>query len=292
MNLVVLGPRSSGVIQDLRQRTDVQACDLYERINTPMRLAKTADGGSVNPPADPLENVMRDPRPIVLYDFDRGLVDIGVNQQKLAALERLQSKVGSRIVITSSIDPLRKAPPAKWKEWHTLLHRFVTIDLQSSSTERAGETLSQLEARVSEDAYYRWLLSECSVAKKLALVQLAQEELVNPHNRAVIRELLSEGLVVRRDGMIAIRDTRFAKFLESAPDAITKWEAQEASARSTVIRTSILVAGACATAFLIYTQGAVLQKWVALASALATSIPVLFRLFEIFRQGKTEIGAS
>jgi len=125
-------------------------------------------------------------------------------------------------------------------------------------------------------------------------VQLAQEGFVNPHNRGVVRELMRGGLVVRRDGMIAIRDTGLAEFLESAisRDTITKWETQEASGHSTVVRTSFLVAGACVTGFLIYTQGAVFQTWVTYASVLATSLPLFLRLFEIFRHGKTEIGTS
>jgi hypothetical protein len=291
MNLVVLGPRSSGVIQDLRQRTDVQAYDLYERINTPMRLAKTADGGSVNASTEPLDSVMRDPRPIVFYDFDRGLEDPEANQQKLAALQRLQSKDGLRIVIASNVDPLRKALPANREEWQTLLRPFVTIDLHASPNEQPSETALQ---SLSKDAYYGWLLSSSSKAKKLELVQLAQEGLVNPNSRCVVSELIRDGLVVRRDGMIAVRDIGFCKFLKSAipQETIARWERLGASGHSTVARTSLLVAGACLTGFLIYTQGAIFQTWVTYASGLAASLPVFLRLFEMFRSGKTETRSS
>jgi len=291
MNLVVLGPRSSSIIRNLSQRTDVQACDLYERLNAPLRLAKTADGGSVNPSTDPFDSLMRDPRPIVFYEFDRGLENPETNQQKLAALQRLQSRDGLSIVITSNVDPLQKALPANREEWQTLLRPFVTIDLHANPNEQADETALQ---SLSKDAYYYWLLSSCSKAKKLALVQLAQEGLVNPHSRCVVSELMRDGLVVRRDGMIAVRDAGFCQFLKSAipQDTIARWEKLGASVHSTVARASLLVAGACLTGFLIYTQGAIFQTWVTYASGLAASLPVFLRLFEMFRSGKGEMRTS
>ena len=265
----------------------MQAYDLYERLNAPLRLAKTADGGSVNSSTEPLDSVMRDPRPIVFYDFDRGLEDPEANQQKLAALQRLQTKDGLRIVITSNVDPLQKALPANREEWQTLLRPFVTIDLHASPKEQAGETALQ---SLSKDAYYRWLLSSNSKAKKLVFVQLAQEGLVSPNTRCVVSELIRDGLVVRRDGMIAVRDTGFCKFLNSAipQDTIARWERLGASGHSTVARTSLLVAGACLTGFLTYAQGAIFQTWVTYASGLAASLPVFLRLFEMFRSGRIE----
>ena len=141
---------------------------------------------------------------------------------------------------------------------------------------------------VPEDAY-RALLSTCSRAK-LVLVQLAQEGLVNPNSRYVVSELMRDGLVVRRNGMIAVRDTALCQFLKSAVPqrTIARWERHGASVHSTVARTSLLIAGACLTGFLLYTQGAIFQTWVTYASGLAASLPVFLRLFEMFRSGKIE----
>ena len=138
-NLVVLGAQSSSVIAGLKERRDVQACDLYEPLNAPLRMAKAADGGSVNSSVDPLDSILRDPRPMVFYDFDRGLEDPHANQQKLAALQRLQSKDGSRIVITSNVDPLQKALPANREEWQNScvpLSRSICIQARRSRPAR------------------------------------------------------------------------------------------------------------------------------------------------------------
>jgi len=131
------------------------------------------------------------------------------------------------------------------------------------------------------------LFSRRSKIEKLVLVHLAQEQLVNPNCRQIIRKLISEGLVEKRRGLLAITDPSFANFLKRAvtPEIIQRWERQEAGVRFTSLRTSLLVIGVGVAAFLIYTQGNVFSTWVTYMTGLAASVPVFLRLFEIFRHG-------
>jgi len=119
-------------------------------------------------------------------------------------------------------------------------------------------------------------------------VQLAQERLVNPNSHRAVCELMGEGLIERRWGLLTIRDDRFADFLESAvpPNTIKHWERQGSGVHSASLRTSLLVVGVGVAAFLIYTQGAVFNTWVTYATGLAASVPAFLHVFNIFRRGK------
>jgi hypothetical protein len=134
---------------------------------------------------------------------------------------------------------------------------------------------------------HHYLFSRRSKIEKLVLVHLAQEQLVNPNCRQIVRKLISEGLVEKSRGLLAITDPCFANFLKCAvaPEIIHRWERQEAGVRFTSLRTSLLVVGVGAAAFLIYTQGDVFSTWVTYMTGLAASVPVFLRLFEIFRHG-------
>ena len=131
------------------------------------------------------------------------------------------------------------------------------------------------------------LFSRRSKIEKLVLVHLAQEQLVNPNSRQIVRKLISEGHVEKRRGLLTITDPSFANFLKcaTAPETIRNWERQEAGVRFTSLRTSLLVVGVGVAAFLIYTQGDVFSTWVTYMTGLAASVPVFLRLFEIFHHG-------
>ena len=123
--------------------------------------------------------------------------------------------------------------------------------------------------------------------QKLVLMHLAQESLANPNSRAIVSELVKEGLVARGCGQLTIRDDCFAAFLKRAapPDTVKQWEEQEAGIRTASLRTSLMVGSLGIVTFLIYTQADVFNTWVTYASGLAASAPAFLRLFDTFRRG-------
>lgn len=286
VNMVVIGRDSSPTIVSLVGREEVQAHDLYEMLKAPMAKAATQDGDSVavNAASDHVDKIVQDGRPVVFYNFERGLDDPASNQQVLSTLERVLSLLHKPVVIASKVDPAVKSSGDEREQWQELLQSFVRIDLISGHTQRSDETSEQFELRISEEGYYNWLFSGRSEAQKLVLIQLAQEKLVNPNSRHEVRELMREGLVVRACGMLAIRDLRFMQFLKGtiSHDIIKEWESRGAG-RSNTLRTFLLVTGAAVLMFIFWTQGAVVNTWITYATGIAASIPALLKAFELLR---------
>jgi len=287
-NMVVIGRDSSPTIMSLVRRKDVQAHDLYEMLKAPMANTATPGGGSVavNAASDPVEKIVQDGHPVVFYNFERGLDDPASNQQMLSTLERVLSMLHKPVVIASKVDPPAKLSGDEREHWQKLLQSFVRIDLNSSPTQRADETSEEFEVRISQQGYYDWLFSCRSEAQKLVLVQLAEENLVNPNSWPEIRDLMGEGLVVRACGMLAIKDLCFVQFLKRtiSRDIIKEWESQGAG-HSNTLRTSLLVTGAAVVIFLLWTQGAVVNAWITYATGFAALIPAVLKLLELFRNG-------
>jgi hypothetical protein len=123
--------------------------------------------------------------------------------------------------------------------------------------------------------------------QKLVLVHLAQERLANPNSRAIVSELIKEGLVWRGSGMLDIKDDCFAAFVKQAapPEVVKRWEAQATGIRSASLRTSLIVGGLSLVAFLVYTQADVFNTWVTYATGIAASVPVFLKLFDALRRG-------
>ena len=288
-NLVVIGPRSSPIIANLVRREEVQACDLCQMLSVPKQQAATAGGGSVavSIPNNPVEEILRNDRPVVFQDFERGLDDPDSSQQIVAALKEVLSRLHKTVVITSNVDPLAKLWGEKQEQLQTLLQPFVWKDINLCAARRVSETAQEFDDQISIKACYDWLFSSCPEAQKLVLVQLAQEKLINPNSRSVVRELMKEGLIVRSCGMLTIWGTGFAKFLEAAvPQAdIKSWEKHGAGIHADAFRTSLLVAGTALAIFLLYTQGALVDSWVKYAAGIATSIPAILKMFDMFRRG-------
>jgi hypothetical protein len=287
MNLLVIGSGSSSTIAGLINRRDVQAWDIQDMIGVAQRSAQTADGTSFvsSSTGDRVDEIIRDRRPLVLYNCEATFHTPRTGHQSLVALERVISNLGSRVVITTTVDPALQPAAEESEHWTTLLRSFVRIDLNSSPAQRVDETLKQFESRLSTEAYQRWRFPRRSRRQKLVLVHLAQERLVSPNSRGIVCELIREGVVVSRWGLLTIKDSRFAEFVKCAvaSDTIKHWEGQGAGTRSASLRTSLLVVGAGVAGFLIYTQGEVFNTWVTYATGLAASVPAFIRVFAMFR---------
>ncbi len=289
-NLVIIGRSSSPTIVSLLARNDVQAYDLSQPLTVPLRRAASPGGGSsdVTASTDPIEEIVRIGRPAVFYNFESGLEGREHRQQKLETLERVFCRLPQSVVITSMVDPVAIGSESEREQWQIMLRSFVRIDLNSSPTRHPNETVDQFESRISADAYYRWMLADRSRAQKLVLVHLAQEKVVNPNSRGVVRELMKDGLVVRQWGMLTIKDRGFAHFLKSAVPcrSIKHWEKQGAGIHAGTLRTALVVAGVGIGGFLLYTQGAIFNNWVTYMTGLAAAVPAVMKLLDVFRRSR------
>ena len=120
------------------------------------------------------------------------------------------------------------------------------------------------------------------------MLQLAQENVVNPSSSETVYELMEEGLIERRRGLLTVTDVGFANFLPHAlpHHTVELWEKKMAGTRPFSLQTSLLILGVGVVAFLVYTQGDVFNTWVTYATGLAASLPKVLQVFENV-QGKT-----
>jgi hypothetical protein len=158
--------------------------------------------------------------------------------------------------------------------------------LDSGPVAGANESLSEKERRICT-AYYDWLWTGCAKTQKLALVQLAEEQVANPNNREVISQLIEKGLVSRSRGILTISDYRFGKFLKHVVpvDTVRLWERQGHGIHSSTLHTSLLVAAVGVAAFVYYMQAEVFNTWVTWITGLAAMLPPVLRMFDLLRSG-------
>lgn len=287
MNLMVIGPASSSTIASLLKRRDVQAWDMQDALNMAQQSAKTSDGSSfvLSSTGDQVDEIIRDGRPLVLYNCEKTFDTPRTNHQSLITLERVLANLGNRVVITTAVDPTLRAPVGESERWRTLMRCFVRIDLTSVPAQSVNETLEQFESRISAEAYQRWHFSERSRPQKLVLVHLAQEGLVSPNSREIVSELMKEGVLESKWGLVTIKDCAFAAFVKHALslDTTKRWEGLGLRTRSNTLRLSLIVLGTSVAVFLIYTQGEVFNTWVTYATGLAASVPAFMRVFAMLR---------
>jgi hypothetical protein len=286
-NLLVIGRASSPTIARMTKRQDAQVWDLQDVLNMARQSAITADGSPfvVSSTGDQVDEIIRNGRPLVLYNCEATFDNPRANRESLVALQRVLANLGNGVVITTAVDPESKAPVAEKEPWRTQLQSFVRIDLNSSSAQSVDELPEQFESRISAESYQRWLFTGRSRPEKLALVHLAQESLVSPNSRDTVCELMRERIVERKWGLLTIKDSRFAEFVKHAvpPATLKHWEAGGSGTRSADLRWSLLVVGVGVAGFLIYTQGEIFNTWVTYATGLAAAVPAFLRVFAVFR---------
>ncbi len=159
----------------------------------------------------------------------------------------------------------------------TLLQRD---DLTSFSRDALIEQIREVA-----EGYYRLLWANLSGDEKFMVVQIANGALVNPHWRMPLRRLMALGLV-RRDSELRLFNHSFGRFVreEIRPEEITRTE--QAGSRSTwdLVRQPLFIGLIVVAVFLYVTQRHVFQASLGLVSALAISVPAIFKLMGFLRQ--------
>jgi hypothetical protein len=288
--LLVIDSGSSCTVAALRERPEVQAADVQDVLTFSQQGPKTADGSVLwLSTGDPIDNIVQDGRPLVLYNLERVLDNPGASRQSRLALERVLSKLRNSVVVTSNmVDPVSKSSAEDSEQWRTLLRSFARIDLYSRPAQTMDRRVQQFGPSTLVDPYHLWLFSGCTKPEKLLLTQLAQESLINPNSRRVVVELIRKGLIVWKWGLLTVKNDCFGDFLQSAvsPRTVLRWEKEGDGVPSSSLRMSLVMISIGVIGFLIYTQGEVFNTWVTYATGLAASVPTFLHLFNIFRGGK------
>ena len=294
MNLLLIGPDTCHPIARLIHRSDVQVREAEELLQNAAARAEPAGAtGDTSPAADPINVIRRDGRPLVLRKFERLPDNVETATKIHAALMRVLSSLDKSVILVSSVDPVMIPSIESSERWRSMLRSFVRIDLISTPRtprQRIGEDDADYQQRISSESYFHWLFAGLLKSEKLVMLQLAQEHVVNPNSSDTVYELMEQGLIERRRGLLTVTDAGLAHFLLS-PDALPHrtvklWEKEIAGTRPFSLQTSLLILGVGVVAFLIYTQGDVFNTWVTYATGVAAAVPKFLQFFENL-QGKT-----
>jgi len=143
------------------------------------------------------------------------------------------------------------------------------------------------EIGVAAEPFYRALWTACSKDQKLALRQLAEEDMVNPRNGAVVAELLRSGLI-RRDPTFGIMNETFRAFIlqeRASSDALAAWEHEGVRLPWASITTTMLTVALGMVGLLLLTQQQLVDAWVGYVPALAPVVPTVVKLFGAVQRG-------
>ena len=167
-----------------------------------------------------------------------------------------------------SVDLLRRL--------HAALARFG-IDAQSAA-------LSE-----SDLPYFEALWNACTVDERLALAQLAEEGVVNPQKRSVVRDLLQSGLIVRNPTLQIVSD-RFKDFISQVtnPGQVAIWERQGVAIPWGSIEFAMLTVVATLAGLLIVTQEQLVSAWIGFIPAFLPTAQKLVKAVAALRPPATD----
>jgi hypothetical protein len=153
------------------------------------------------------------------------------------------------------------------------------------NSEFCGDQLIDLVSHEA-DKYYHSLWMSLSQEQQLALVQLAEEGLVNPRNRDVVRESMEKRLIIR-ERHFKIMNESFRRFVMSAtpPETIKEWEAEGGRMHWGVARIVLL---SVLLIVLFLTQ----QEWLAYATGFAAAVPALLQILGLFKRSTPPPGGN
>jgi hypothetical protein len=291
VNLLIIGPDTCHPIARLLHRSDVQVREAEELLQDAAAQTKPAGATEATSlAADPVNVMIRDGRPLVLRNVERLPDNVETATKTYAALMRLLSALDNSVILVSSLDPVVIPSIESSERWRTLLRSFVRIDLHSTRHQRIGEDDAEYQQRISSVSYFHWLFDSLPRPEKLVMLQLAQENVVNPNSSHTVYKLMEQGLIERKRGLITVTDVGFAHFLLS-PDGIPHrtvklWEKEIAGTRPFSLQTSLLILGVGVVVFLVYTQGDVFNTWVTYATGVAAAVPKVVQFLDNL-QGKT-----
>jgi hypothetical protein len=288
VNLLIVGPDTRHPIASLIHRSDVQVREAEELLQDAAAQARPAGATGDISPADPIDAIIRDGRPLVLRNFERLSDSVETATKAHAALMAVLSAFDNSVILVSNLNPVMIPSIESSERWRILLRSFVLIDLHSTPRQRIGEDEADYQQRISSVSYFHWLFDGLPKPEKLVMLQLAQENVVNPNSSYTVYGLMEQGLIERRRGLLTITDVGFAKFL---PDALPRqtiklWEKELAGTHPFSLQTSLMILGVGVIGFLVYTQGDVFNTWVTYASGAAAAVPKVLQFFDNLR-GKT-----
>jgi hypothetical protein len=223
--------------------------------------------------------------PVAFDHFEYGFDDAVFRDHMLSALEELIYLQRREVWIASTPEPWRRVQRQPELDgngsslpdrdrWVGVFKWFRTVNIPFK------------EDKAFEEPYYQVLWGACSREEQLALRQLAEENVVNPTNESVLRPLLQDGLIVRKQTFRIVNGT-FRRFILQAQSSstIAEWEREGVVVSWETIRTTMITVAIGIGGLLLLTQQQVLEAWVGYIPMLAPAIPTAMKVLGSFQRG-------
>lgn len=163
-------------------------------------------------------------------------------------------------------------------------------DLVQAHLQDLSPALFIQDLRERAEPYYRALWAMCTEAEKVILVQLAEGCLVNAKNVSALQMLMKRGLV-KRDPSFRLMNESFRRFIagDFCMHEVRTLERQAEASAWERMRAPLAVVLLGVAAFIFITQRQVFDISTTFFTAVATSLPFLFRVLGMIipGQGKT-----
>lgn len=192
--------------------------------------------------------------------------------------------------------PVYKALYEECRYGHFLHQLYPSLRQWVASNEEKWKTEQQnfqedivLQVQSLCDLYYKSLWRQCTTGERYVLFDLAQDNLVNPRNVKIIKELLARGLVVSDGGVLKLMNRSFRNFvLTSISEAETR-EIEDFSQRAgnwSRLRMPLLVLLFTLSLFVFITQRGTFNAVIGAIPGFLAGLGVLHNLFQSLGTGK------
>ena len=249
------------------------------------------------------QNVYPEGSVIIITDLSAILMQDKSNKILLALLEafmaqQLQVIMASNIVPSYWLkvleqriaqDPINGTGIVeKVYRWSVVLEKFDVLRSCDRQDKYSQDSLRVVERKNSK-FHQQWAL--CSFEEQSVLTSLADDDLVNRHNKEAIESLFYRGLIERDSNLkdqkeLRIKDKAFKEFICNPyhKSSIKAWQNQGNSQLWTAVLPVILVIIVLAALFLVTTGSVVLQYSLSVMAGLVAAIPALSGILGHFKK--------
>jgi hypothetical protein len=132
--------------------------------------------------------------------------------------------------------------------------------------------------------YYQALWNACTADERLLLHQIAEEDVVNPQNHALVRDLMKVGLIVRSRA-VEIMNRTFREFVLHAPSAslVSSWERRDVAIPWASVEIAMMTVVVILAGLLVVTQEQLLHAWIGFLPTLLPAAQKLWKTITALR---------
>ena len=159
--------------------------------------------------------------------------------------------------------------------------------VQKIDNNELEKDLFSIKLQTTAYNFYTSLWYSLTKEEKFILYDLAEDGLINAHDRFTINILISKGLIIRRDGLLHLFNKSFRNFILTGigdKEIATIRKQFKESSTWGKLRTPLVLIVVAILVFIFASQEGTFTKTIGYITLLTGSIPALMQLFSLFRR--------